>query len=317
MQNNSLADLLHIPCTVVPYECAVRFPLYLRGSYDFYRMRTQQIDFLVAQPTENIPLSTLRKHRITLEEQSGLPCAFYFESLTPYKKQKLAEGGIPFMLGKREIFLPFLGMILSAQERALPEKKSKCSMLTQRFLLTAIYQHIHSASAAQLADLLDVSRMSGTRCMDEIEVLFPTLVQRKGQRRIFAWDGKWNEYWMLIKPGLRSPVVREYHLDRPANLSLPLSGISAICHYSMLDEGYTCVLGAAPKKAAEIKLSDTQQIPADEIPAVIIQVLGYELPFQDNTAVDPLTAIMCLTSAEKSDPRIASAIQEIEEKYLS
>ena len=52
-------------------------------------------------------------------------------------------------------------------------------MLTQKFLLTAIYQQVRSASAAQIADLLGVSRMSGTRCMDEIEVLFPALIQKE------------------------------------------------------------------------------------------------------------------------------------------
>ena len=242
MQDNLLEPLLHIPCTVVPYEDAVHLPLYLRGSYDFYKIETEQTAFLAAQPIENIPLPTLRKHWAALMKQSGLTCVFYFDTLKPYKKEKLVEGGIPFIIGTTEVFLPFLGVALSARARELPEKKSECSMLTQKFLLTAIYQQIRSASAAQMADLLGVSRMSGTRCMDEIEVLFPTLIQKNG-RRVFAWDSGWKAYWTLIRPSLRNPVVREYRLDEPLNLSLPLSGISAVCHYSMLDDGHTRVYG--------------------------------------------------------------------------
>ena len=134
MQDNLLEPLLHIPCTVVPYENIAHLPLYLRGSYDFYKIKTEQTTFLAAQPIENIPLPTLRKHWAALTKQSGLTCAFYFDTLQSYKKEKLVEGGIPFILGTTEVFLPFLGVALSAQARELPKKKSECSMLTQKFI---------------------------------------------------------------------------------------------------------------------------------------------------------------------------------------
>lgn len=316
MQIEALETLLHIQCSTAPYKDASHLPLYLRSSYALYQVRAGQIVFLTAQPIEDIPLSTLRKHWAALSKQSGLPCAFSFDILTSYKKEKLVEVGIPFIIGTTQVFLPFLGVALSARTRELPEQVTKCSMLTQKFLLTALYQQIRQASAAQLADLLGVSRMSGTRCMDEIQVLFPALVQRNGRRRVFAWNDTWKAYWMLIKPGLRSPVVREYRLDEPVGSSLPLSGISAVSHYSMLDEGHTHVYGITKTLAADMKLSQRPQVPADEIPAVIVQVLGYELPFQNDLAVDPLTAILSLTPEEREDPRVAGAIQEIEEDCL-
>ena len=92
MQDNLLEPLLHIPCTVVPYENIAHLPLYLRGIYDFYKIETEQTTFLAAQPIENIPLPTLRKHWTALTKQSGLTCAFYFDTLKSYKKEKLVEG---------------------------------------------------------------------------------------------------------------------------------------------------------------------------------------------------------------------------------
>ena len=316
MQIEALETLLHIPCSTAPYEDAAHLPLYLRSSYGFYQVQAGQTVFLAAQPIENIPLSTLRKHWAALSKQSSLPCAFFFDTLTPYKKEKLLEAGIPFILGMTEVFLPFLGVALSTQTRKLPEQVTKCSMLTQKFLLMALYQQVRQASAVQLADLLGVSRMSGTRCMDEVQVLFPALIQKKGRRRVFAWNGPWKEYWALIKPDLRSPVVREYRLDGPVSFSLPLSGISAVSYYSMLDEGHTRVYGTTKALAADMKLSQQPQVPADEIPAVIVQVLGYELSFRNDLAVDPLTAILSLTPEEQKDSRVAGAIQEIEEDCL-
>ena len=83
-----------------------------------------------------------------------------------------------------------------------------------------------------------------------------------------------------------------------------------------LDEGHTRVYGMTKKMAADRKLSTQPQVPSDEIPVAIVQVLGYELPFQNYNAIDPLTAILSLTPEEQEDPRVEGAIQEIEENYL-
>lgn len=317
MQENWLETLLHIPCNMTPYEGVTHLPLYLRGSYELYSVQIEQVTFLGVHPIEDIPLPTLRKHWTALVKQSNLPCAFFFDTLTSYKKEKLLEYGIPFVSGKTEVFLPFLGVILSKQVRKLPEHITQCSMMTQKFLLTAIYQRIVSASAAEIADLIQVSRMSGTRCMDEIEVLFPSLVQRNGRRRLFSWTGVWNAYWELIKPKLRNPVVREYRLDTVDTLDLPLSGISAIGYYSMLDTESTHIYGTTRAVETKLQLAKQTQVPDEEIPNIVIQILGYEIPFQDAAAIDPLSAILTLQAEEQEDPRVEGAIQEIEENYLS
>lgn len=316
MQENWLESLLHIPCKVTSYEGISHLPLYLRGNYEFYRVEIEQITFLAAHPVEDIPLPTLRKHWAALVKQSNFPCAFFFDTLTLYKKEKLLEYGIPFVSGKTDVFLPFLGVVLSKQARKLPECVSQCSMMTQKFLLTAIYQRVSAANAAEIADLMQVSRMSGTRCMDEIEVLFPMLVQRNGRRRVFAWNGEWNAYWERIQPKLRNPVIREYRLDTASTFDLPLSGLSAISHYSMLDSGSTCIYGTTKAMETQLQLAKQPQVPSGEIPNVVIQILGYEIPFQDAAAIDPLSAILTLQEEEQEDPRVEGAIQEIKEKYL-
>ncbi|MGN0310252.1 MAG: hypothetical protein ACI4C3_06680 [Bacteroides sp.] len=316
MVQEQLSELLHLPCTSDLYSGVNYLPLYLRSSYEFNEVRVEQLTFLAVHPKEKIPLSTLRKDWAALQKSTGLPCAFIFEALKPYTREKLMAEGIPFTIGTREVFLPFLGVILSTRQKNLPDVE-QCSMMTQKFLLTAIYQQFRSGSAAQLADLLGVSRMSGTRCMDEIEVLFPTLIQRRGQRRFFAWEGTWKDYWQLIKPSLQSPVMQEYRLDAPMTPSLPLGGISAVCHYSMLDDGKIRTYAVTRARAAELNLPGLPQVPRDEIPAAIIQVLGYEIPFGDNIAIDPLTAALSVCAADQQDPRVEGGIQEIEERYLS
>ena len=57
-------------------------------------------------------------------------------------------------------------------------------------------------------------------------------------------------------------------------------------------------------------------VPAGEDPACIIQELGYQIPFGNGDAVDPLTVILSISEEEKSDPRVSMAIDEMLEEHV-
>lgn len=311
--------MLHMPCTADLYEGADQLPLYLKGGYTFYRLQSAGIVFLAAEPTEQTAFSVLRKHRAVLEELTGMKCAFVLDQPSAYTKKKLIEAGIPFLRPGRELYLPFLGVVLTAEREAPTIEKKHISFLAQKLLLTVLYQNLRRGTAAELADLLGVSRMSVTRCMDEVETLYPDLIQRKGRNRCLVWEGSWRDYWATVRPILRSPVIKEYRLERPLEHPLPLGGISAVCHYTMLGDNAYPTYAATRARAKELGLAELPQVPRGEIPAALIQVVGYEIALGDTAtekAVDPLTAILSLDAEERNDPRVEQAIQKIEEEYI-
>lgn len=57
-------------------------------------------------------------------------------------------------------------------------------------------------------------------------------------------------------------------------------------------------------------------VPAGEDPACIIQELGYQIPFGNGDAVDPLTVILSISEEAKSDPRVSMAIDEMLEEHV-
>jgi len=84
----------------------------------------------------------------------------------------------------------------------------------------------------------------------------------------------------------------------------------------MLSEN-NCMIYAVPNDVSRtMHLSGKQLVPVGETPLLTVQVLGYSYDYHDNTAVDPLTAILSLSEKDKQDPRVESAINEILEEHL-
>lgn len=318
MVEGFLEAMLHIPCTAKTYAEAGQLPLYLKCGYDFKKIEMVKTAFLAAEPKEQLAFSVLKKHRTGLEELTGLRCAFVLAQPAAYTKKKLIEAGIPFIQPGREIYLPFLGMVLMAERENPLAKIDRISFLTQKLLLTVLYQKIRRGIAAALAVRLGISRMSGVRCLDEIETLCPRLIHKEGRSRVLEWDGSWRDYWAAIRPILRSPIIKEYRLEQPLNLHLPLGGMSAVCGYTMLSDNPYPTYAVTRACASELKLAEMRQVPHSETPAVVIQVVGYEITMDDTngTMIDPLSAVLSLDGETLEDPRVESAVKQIEKEYI-
>lgn len=316
--DNTIERLLHIPCTEMKFSDAEVLPLFLRGAYHLDVLRIADTDFLAATPIERVNLATMRKHRNKLKEITGMECAFRFEIISAYAKQKMLEEGIPFILEGKELYLPFLGMALRSQreEKAPPQR---ISYLTQKMLLTILYQGITDAAVTEMAKILEVSKMSATRCFDELAAFQLGMVDDNGKAgRRFRWRKTKRALWEAVRPLLRNPVEKEFLLDCAPPCPLPKSGMTAISHYSMLaDNSYaTC---AVTKQAMKDLRPDTlPQVPQGELPATVVQVLGYTYLYEgtDELVIDPLSAVLSLTQEELSDPRIESAVEKIMEEFV-
>lgn len=148
----------------------------------------------------------------------------------------MVEEGIPFIWENHQIYLPFMGLLLQRNEHRKPKRCSIISFLTQKLLLKALYEGWQDVSAVQAAEKLEVSRMSITRCYDEIEALGMSFIKMNGRsRRFFASVDK-KAMWEDMRPFLRNPIIREFRLEKKPDAEMILGGISALAEYSMLSE---------------------------------------------------------------------------------
>jgi hypothetical protein len=65
----------------------------------------------------------------------------------------------------------------------------------------------------------------------------------------------------------------------------------------------------------EYKIKERTQVPKGETPGCVIQELGYLIPYNNGTTIDPLTTSLIL-APERSDPRLDQALDAMLEEYV-
>lgn len=306
-----LEQVMHQSISERPYNSLEKLPLGCRKAFNLTIVEIQKQEILVATPVNTLNLTELRKMRMQLERYTGYQCVFYLKKANWYSVPKMVEEGIPFIWENHQIYLPFLGLLLKKSEQRKPKNCAVISFLTQKLLLKALYESWQDVSAIRAAEKLEVSRMSITRCFDEIETMGMTFLKMKGRsRRFFSLNDK-KAMWEEMRPFLRNPVIREFRLERKPDVEMVLSGISALAEYSMLSEDSYVTYAVGKSQVGVLGLRLAQEVPRNDEPICIVQEVGYILPFKEGRAVDPLSLTLMLSDKELEDPRVEKCMNEM------
>ena len=132
------------------------------------------------------------------------------------------------------------------------------------------------------------------------------------RKSVVGDDGNRRALWDAARPFLRNPVAQQYRFEKPFdNASAKLGGISALCHYSMLADNSYTVYAVSKDTAKKMEFGKLPQIPDDETPGIVIQIMRYDIEYHDTLSIDPLTAILSLSDEDLTDPRLEVAIERI------
>lgn len=226
-------------------------------------------------------------------------------------KDRMIEEGIPFVVENKQIYLPFLGLVLSGEDNRMIKPCEQVSFLTQKLLLISIYEDWKAVSVSEAADKLMVTKTSVTRCYDEIEALELSYVRKKSRSRLFYADDDRREMWENLKKVLRNPILQQFYLKEDMRKKEMLSGLSALGYYSMLDDNPYPIYAIHKKEIGELLKQNEQIRLQDGMPGCILQEVGYMIEFGDGKAVDPLSLSLMITDYELEDPRIEKAVDEM------
>lgn len=296
-------------------ELYKKFPLVYRGRYDLFTVETNGVLWIAIHPKDDVGLVLLRRDRANVEKMTGLNCAIFLDRTTFYIKEKLMEEGIPFVIDGKQVFLPFIGYLLSkANERELAPVHL-ISFLTQKMLLIAIYERWNEMKVSDAAKRLEVSTKSASRCFDELEYLDIGVLGMKGKSRVINVPNDRKELWKQIESILRNPVIRRFVLREDMQLEKK-AGISALCEYSLLsDNDYpTYAITKKELKASGVK-EEKQASELEEIGCIVLEV-GYFIDFLGKGLQDPLSVALSRTREEQEEERVDISIQEMLEEYV-
>lgn len=298
--NNSLCDKL---------------PLAFKGRYYFFDIETNGMHWVAIKPKSDAGLVTLRKDRAKVQAAAGLNCAIFMDSTTCYIKEKLIEEGIPFVLAGKQVYLPFIGFLLTSSGERDIAPVQLISYLTQKLILTAIYEKWDKVTVSEAAVRLGVTKTSVTRCFDEIEYLSIDILDAKGKSRAITVSEDRKQLWEKLQSVLRNPVIARYELRE--NLLLDKkAGITALCEYSLLSDNDYPTYAITKKEISETGIKKVKRVCRGEEIGCVVLELGYFIDFDNKKMEDPLSVVLSLSDEEKQDERVSISINEMLEEYV-
>lgn len=298
--NNSLCDKL---------------PLAFKGRYYFFDIETNGMHWIAIKPKSDAGLVTLRKDRAKVQAAAGLNCAIFMDSTTCYIKEKMIEEGIPFVLADKQVYLPFIGYLLSNSGDRDIAPVQLISYLTQKLILTAIYEKWDKVTVSKAAARLGVTKTSVTRCFDEIEYLSIDILAAKGKFRAITVSEDRKQLWEKLQSVLRNPVIARYELRE--NLFLDKkAGITALCEYSLLSDNDYPTYAITKKEITKMGIKKMKKVQRGEEIGCVVLELGYFIDFDNKKIEDPLSVVLSLSDEEKQDERVSISINEMLEEYV-
>ena len=296
-------------------EVYKKLPLAYRGRYDIFTVETNGVLWMAIHPKDDIGLVVLRRDRAVVEKITGLNCAVFLDRTTFYIKEKMIEEGIPFVIDRKQVFLPFIGYLLSKENERELAPVHLISFLTQKMLLIAIYERWNEVKVSDAAKRLQVSTKSASRCFDELEYLNIAVLGMKGKSRVIDIPDEREQLWQQIKNVLRNPVIRRFILREDIKFEKK-AGLSALCEYSLLSDNVYPTYAVTKKelKASGVK-EEKQASELEEIGCVVLEV-GYFTDFLGKGLQDPLSVVLSLTEEEQEEERVDISINEMLEEYV-
>ena len=149
----------------------------------------------------DVGLVMLRRDRAGVEKMTELNCAIFLDRTTFYIKERLMEEGIPFVIDGKQVFLPFIGYLLSKGNERELAPVHLISFLTQKMLLIAIYERWNEVKVSDAAKRMRVSTKSASRCFDELEYLNINVLGMKGKSRVINIPDDRKQLWQQIESG--------------------------------------------------------------------------------------------------------------------
>ena len=130
--------------------------------------------------------------------------------------------------------------------------------------------------------------MSVTRCFDEIEAMSLPYLKCQGRSRKLSVGHDKKNMWKTIKPHLRSTLIRQFRLAEKISADLPLSGMSALSSYSMLEDNSYQTVAVSKNDLNSYGIRENSMIPVGEEPTCIIQELGYIMMWVSKVSDDTI-----------------------------
>jgi len=187
-------------------------------------------------------------------------------------------------------------------------------------VLLACYGKWGSVTVTEVAQLVGYSKMTISRCLDELEGVIPGCVTVEGRNRYLSlqYAKTAMEQYNFLKPFLRNPVRKEISLfGIPEKIkTLSAGGFSALSEYTILGDNVYPTYAITKDNFRQIEKGKPLKITPDgEDPKALLQVWEYLIFLSDKKLPDPISLAISFEKRSDTDDRTKMAIEKMLEEY--
>jgi hypothetical protein len=306
-----IEETLGLKCTRKQWDEQVKLPYFLLNEYSFEEASIGGQECIFLKPKGNLAaIGTIRKHLKRLRERAECPVVFELEAITRQRKSSFIDAKIPFVVPGKQLYLPFVGAILSerndADNRAADTERLMPS--AQMLLFVFLLGQNHSLYLSDAAKRFGITAMSISRAASQL--VGAGLVERKNQgvQKFIVAEIPAKELFELAGTLLINPVRKKIFINRDeVRPEMFPAGLTALSEVSMLNPPPMPVFGTIENeknfKSVNADLVDSETSAA-------LQIWRYDPRLISHTdKIDTLSLYMSL--ADDHDERIEQALEEM------
>lgn len=286
----------------------VSLPRMLTARYDLKTVLLEktQVVFCYAK-MELDQLTKVRNHMGLISKSVKMIVVLVTKDLSARQRDALITAGIPFIYPNKQIYLPFMGVVLQERFKAMTENKEKLSPSAQVMLFYYLYQKKERLFLTEIKSALSFSSMTLSRASKELENM-GLLKTGKDKVQKYIWSDKTLiEIYTSAKDYLINPVKRTVYVDVACMEQKGyIAGDSALAEYSMINEPKVKVY-ATYKLDADIEANEEL---IDESNQAAIQLWAYNPGLLTANGIVDKLSLAC-SYGNEDDDRINIELEEM------
>ena len=293
-------------------EVEDNLPNFICARYYLKLVELERKDVVFVFPKNELePVNAVKKHIERINQVTGTIAVLVPQKLTYKYKEYLIRDHIPFIVDKKQIYLPFLAVYL--QERCDDYTIPTGNILpsAQMLLLYYIYKGCGELQLSEAAKALGFTAMSVSRASRQLSEMNIVELHSKGVSNYLISEKKPGELYELAQKVLVNPIKRTIYVKKSeVKESLLLSRYSALSEYSMINPAKIEYFAA--NSVSNLKQTDSIILEnADDQCAV--ELWRYDpQKLSGGECVDPLSLALSLRSDH--DERTEEAVEEMLEQ---
>lgn len=308
-----LSKSLHIQVREETNSQNLPLPNYIKSRYNIKKVWMDRQKVFVLEPKAELDkINILKKHILRIKEEENIPVVIVTERMTSRQKEAFIKAGISFVVTGKQIYLPFMGVLLSNRNDAETFEADRLIPSAQAILFYYIEKRTDDLYVKELVDNLGFSSMTISRGVKQLEELNLIKTYKNKVQKVITTEFNLFELLKKSEKFLINPIKEVGYISKDQiNEYCYKAGDLALSEYSMLNPPKVpCYAVADDEKWRKM----LKKYLIDEDNEVEIQIWKYNPAIlTDTNLVDKLS--LALSYCDDKDERISQEIDEILEEY--